>query len=444
MIGAVNNSNYCSSYQGIPNSVDVIHGNMISSMSKNVRTLTNEKGNCLLDSDCFTMKEAITMNKKSKKSSTGVYQRGTTWSYVVYPEDKKTGKHKQKWVGGFKSENAALESQTHARADILSSNYSPKSTLTLAKYLSDWFEDYKITLQPATVQGYWNNIKLHIIPEIGNMKLSKLDRTVITSFAYKLQDKGLSPTTVKYVFATLRKALNDALYDGMISRNPCSGAKKPQAVRFHSVVYNEQQAKTLCIGVQNTPIETEVLLSVFLGLRRGEALGLRFSDCDFNANQIHIRQQVSTIKPAYGNGSTFGVKPLKTEKSNRTISVPTFIIKSILDRKEQTSSQKALLGINYMDQDLISCNMNGSPRCPQTLLKQFKKLISKLGLPEIRFHDLRHTCASLLLENDTQLKVISDLLGHSTLSTTADIYIDLLSKKNQPAEIMQAKFGDSF
>ena len=152
---------------------------------------------------------------------------------------------------------------------------------------------------------------------------------------------------------------------------------------------------------------------------------------------------VITTSSEYGNGSIFGFKQLKSEKSNRTISAPKFIIDSILRRKAWVSSQKSLLGVDYFDHDLISCNPNGSLRNPQTLLKQFKKLIKSLGLPETRFHDLRHTCASLLLENDTQLKVISDLLGHSTLSTTADIYIDLLSKKNQPAEIMQAKFGDA-
>ncbi|MEN6636806.1 MAG: site-specific integrase [Clostridiaceae bacterium] len=381
---------------------------------------------------------------KMSKKPTGIYQRGKTWSYTIYPTDVKTGLKKQKMVSGLPTVKAAVEAQAHARAEILSNNYIPDSSITLGKYLNNWFEGYKITLQPSTVQGYCNNIKLHIVPEIGYFKLSKLDRAAITSFTYKLLDKGLSPTTIKYVFSTLRKALNDAVYDDLISRNPCSGAKRPPTARFHSNVYNEQQAMLLCKSVLGTTIETEVLLSLFLGLRRGEALGLRFCDCNFETSQLRICQQITTIKPDYGHGSTFGIKPLKTEKSNRTIYAPKFIIDSILRRKAWVGAQKSLLGDDYLDHDLISCNPNGSLRNPQTLLKQFKKQIKSLGLPETRFHDLRHTCASLLLENDTQLKVISDLLGHSTLSTTADIYIDLLSKKNQPAEIMQAKFGDAF
>ena len=360
---------------------------------------------------------------------------------MIYPKDKMTGSKKQKMVSGFPTEKAAIEDRARAQAEILSDTYIPDSMITLDKYLLNWLDGYKHALQPSTVQGYTNNIKLHIVPAIGKIRLSKLDRHIVSEFCFGLLDKGLSPTTIKYIYSTLRKALNEAVYDKIIPLNPCLGAKTPTVERYDSVVYDESQVRKLIEGVKGTPIEAAVMLSLLLGLRRGEALGLRFGDCDLKKKEIRICQQVTTINAEYRNGPTYGIKPLKTKKSKRTIPIPNLILESILKQKQWVDLQKASYGSLYQDQDLVNCNPDGSPRSPEALLKQFKSLVRRLSLPEIRFHDLRHTCASILIENDAQMKVISDLLGHSTYSTTADIYTNILSKRNQPAEIMQMKFG---
>jgi len=424
--------------------VDNYHSSMLSSKTdKRLRTLTTENNYSLLDSDCFKSKEAIEMSKPKKKSKSvkGIYQRGNTWAYTIYPTDSLTGLKKQKMVGGFPSEKAAIEAQARARMEIITDTYIPDSTLTLEKYLISWFDGYKHNLQPSTIQGYSNNIKLHIIPGIGGIRLSKLDRRIVSEFCFKLLDKGLSAKTIKYIYSTLRKALNEAVYDKIIPLNPCLGAKTPTVETYDSVVYDESQVKKLLDELKQTPIETAVMLSLLLGLRRGEVLGLRFSDCDFEKKVIHVRQQVTTIKAEYRTGSTYGIKSLKTKKSKRTIPIPDLILESILKQKQLVDLQKKKFGSSYQDYDLINCNPDGSPRSPQALLKQLKNLVRKLSLPEIRFHDLRHTCASILIDNDAEMKVVSDLLGHSTYSTTADIYTSILNKKKQPAEIMQSKFG---
>ncbi len=290
---------------------------MISSqVEKHARTLTTANDYYLLDSDCFKPKEAISMSTKSKKakSSNSVYQRGNTWSYIVYPTDVTTGKKKQQWVSSFPTKEAAIESQARARAEILSDTYIPDSSITLEKYLDNWFDGYKITLQPSTIQGYSNNIKSHIIPTIGKTRLSNLDRRMVSNFCFKLLEKGLSPKSIKYVYSILRKALNEAVYDKLIPLNRCQGAKTPPVEAYEAVVYDEYQVKTLLEGVKETPIETAVMLSSLLGLRRGEALGLRFHDCDFEKNEIHVSQQVTTAKSDYRNGPIYGIKPLKTKK----------------------------------------------------------------------------------------------------------------------------------
>lgn len=442
IIQAKPNSQYSQTIFARNSSIDNEGNLMIKSASKHLRTLTTSNTNHLLDSDCFISKEAITMSKKTKKAkkNPGVYKRRNTWSYTVYPIDSNTGLKKQKWVCGFESEKSAVEAQAHAKAEILSNSYIPESSLSFEKYLTNWFGTYKKTLQPSTIQGYWNNLKLHVFPAIGSVKLSNLDRTIVTNFCFDLQSKGLAPKTIKYIFSTMRKALNEAVYDKIISVNPCIGAKRPKEEKYDALILNEHELLILRNGIKGTSIETEILLALFGGLRRGEVLGLRFKDCDLAKNEIHVSQQVTTIKENYGNGTIFGIKQLKTKGSKRTIVIPGFVMKSILSRKAYIDSQKSLAGSGYMDNDLP----NGSCKSPQSLLKQFKRQLTLLNLPNMRFHDLRHTCASLLIENDIDLKTVSNLLGHSTISTTADIYVDLLNKKRQPADKMQAIFGEGF
>jgi len=243
---------------------DIYHSRMLSSKSnERLRTLTIENEPNLLDSDYFKSKEAIEMIKPKKKSKSekGIYQRGSTWSYTIYPTDNLTGLKRQKMVGGFSSKKAAIEAQARAWKEILSGVYIPDSTITLEKYLTSWFAGYKHNLQLSTIQGYSNNIKLHIIPGIGGNRLSILDRRIVSEFCFKLLEKGLSAKTIKYVYSTLRKALNEVVHDKIIPLNPCLGVKIPTVETYDSVVYDESQVNKLLDGVKQTPIEPAVMLS---------------------------------------------------------------------------------------------------------------------------------------------------------------------------------------
>lgn len=385
----------------------------------------------------------MSQTKQQNSSKKNPFKRGSTWTYIVYPRDPITGKcSKPKWVGGFATEAEAKAELLKAKAEITCGTYRHMSALTVAQYMRKWFNTHSKIIEPSTACGYSNNIHRHIIPHLGKVKLCDLDRHKLTAFYFMLQEKEeMSPASIRYVHATLRKALNDAVADDLLQKNPCEYANCPKGIKFKAKILDEEQSRKLLEGVLGTSIETEILLALSLGLRRGEALGIQFQNVDFVQSTVQIAQQVTTIsRPNEPN--RWGIKSLKTEGSNRPLVVPGFVLASIKARQAFVDKQKQIMGSAYEDDDLVCCNDDGTPKSPQTVYHQFKRLLKQLGLPDIRIHDLRHTCASLLLEKDVPLKVISQSLGHSTISITADTYVDIMErKKHQPADVMQQLFG---
>jgi len=372
------------------------------------------------------------------------YRRGKTWAYTYYTRDVVTGERVQHRKGGFATEEEAQAHMDATNAEIEAGKYQNGAHLTLEAYLNRWFEVHKQTVEPATASGYQKNITNHIIPWLGKTKLTDLNKQQLTAFYTRLyEQKKLSPTTIKYVNSVLRKALNDAMDDGLILRNPTHSAKRPKMRKYHAEVLDARQIKTLIEGCMGTEYELEFLLAITLGLRRGEVLGLRFSDFDLDNNTVHIQQQISIASIGKDGKQKFGIKELKTEGSNRVLYVPQAVIESLKRRRMQINLNKLKYGQYYMDLDLICCDINGLPKTPNRLNTHFKQLLKDLGLPDIRFHDLRHSYATAMIDLDVPLKVISQNLGHSTIAITADIYCDVIDKKKLTADLVQNTFFDS-
>ena len=378
------------------------------------------------------------------KNSGNPFKRGSTWTYVYYIIDSETGDRKQKWRGGFKTQKEASEDMVKTKAAILNDTYTNDSKIAIKQYLDRWCQTNRESLAPNSILSYKYCIENHVIPSLGKIRLSELTKERLTSFYSKLEKDGLSPSTIKYINSILHKAFNDAIADQLISKNPCNNAKRPKIKKYKSTVLNINQIQTIlqkCIG---TNCETELIIALTTGMRRGEVLGLRFSDFDFENSTVHVQQQVTTVFDE-SDKRIWGVKSLKTEESDRIIYVPPIVIESVKGRRIKINQQKLLLGSKYNDLNLVCCADNGQCLSPNILCWQFKKLLKELNLPNIRFHDLRHSCATALLDLDVPLKVISQMLGHSSITITADVYCDVIEKKKQPANVMQNiyKFGTS-
>ena len=377
-----------------------------------------------------------------------VKRKNGTYSCVVYFKDPLTSKTKPKWKGGFKSEKEAEKELTRWNYEINEGKYSLESEMKLSVYLTMWLDGKEKTLKPMTYQGYLTNIQKHINPYIGQMKIKDISATILDHLYDRLskivvassgsEAKYLSRASIRYVHATLRAALNDAVKKRLLPYNACEAVTLPSKVKYEAKTLSVDEMKVLISGCHDSRFGLEILMMMLLGLRRGEALGLRFSDIDFSTGTAHIRQQYTMCGKDSNGKQIWGIRSLKTKESDRSVGIPTLLLVKIIEQKQLVEEKRGLNPTWPIDLDLVCCGEDGSPRNINSLEHGFKMLLAKLGLPLIRLHDLRHTYATQLSENGIDIVTISRVLGHTSIKTTADIYI----AKNKESGYRAAKAMD--
>jgi len=372
------------------------------------------------------------------------FKRGKTWTYIITYIDEETGKNKRKWVGGFKTKEDATIALNEATSQLAARNGKAPPTDTVGEYITKWFNEvHKPFLKPTTARGYEVNIRLHIIPDIGHIPLTKLNRNDVMAFYNKLIGKGLSPASVKYVHNTLTKGLKEAVLSDLILKNPCNGVKMPKVKKYKSEILNEEQLAKLLQGAAESDVYLEILLAATLGLRRGEALGVRFKDFNYTEGTVHIRQQITIIDA--GNAkehrqAEWGISTLKTEESDRVLYVAPTVLRVVKEQEKQVKCDRLRLGKDYHNYDLVCCKENGEWKNPQTVLSAYHRVLENARLPSVRFHDLRHSFASIMIEKDIPLKTVSHILGHSSIIVTADVYCDVIRRHKDAADIAEKCF----
>lgn len=295
--------------------------------------------------------------------------------------------------------------------------------LTLGKYLDLWLEDsVQDTVRLTTYQGYERIVRLHIKPALGRIKLDKLTPVHVRGLYRERLEAGLAPRMVQLVHTTLHKALKQAVNDGLIPRNVTEAVKAPRPIKKEMLPLNPEQARVLLDVASGDRLEALFALAVTTGMRQGEILGLKWEDVDLEARTIRVRRTLST---ATGGGIHFN--PPKTAKSRRSIRLTELAVSSLRQhRKSQLEERMKLAGL-WKDHDLVFTTGIGTPMSRADLItRYFKPLLEKAGLPDIRFHDLRHTCATLLLGRGVHAKLVQELLGHSTIAVTLDTYSHVL------------------
>ena len=402
------------------------------------------------------------MKDKPKKGNP--FKRGSTWTFIYYVYDE-NGKRHQKWKGGYltkedaKTELARYQFETHTGRR----NANNKDRDTLSEYLKIWFNIHKRELKPNSINAYYRDINKYIVPNIGYLHLKKITPLTLKSFYYKLLDNGLAPKTIARVHSVINTALKFAVDEGYLYDNPCRKAKPPSIPKYKATVLSKEQMLTLIKHLNNKKrdrYDNAIKLSMLLGLRRGEVLGLRISDIDFNQHTITISKQVSVIydaskQQADQRRSTraigkydkshiskhYGLTTLKSESSLRTLFVSSEVESILREQIEIAQQIKAAHqnDIGYNDLGLLFCNDLGNVSYPESMTRRFKRILKSCDLPDIRFHDLRHSYATLCIDLNIPLKTISQSLGHSSISTTDLIYADSISAKRQISNIISAE-----
>ena len=274
---------------------------------------------------------------------------------------------------------------------------------------------------------------MHIQPALGNLKLKSVTPAHVRGLYREKLQAGLSPRTVQYIHVTLHKALKQAVADGLIPRNTTEAVRPPQVRKEEIRPLDAEQVKALFGAAQGDRLEALYILAVHTGLRQGELLGLKWGDVDLEAGTLQVRRTLTTAK-----GGPVLSSP-KTKGSRRTVKLSQTALEALRNHLERQLREIDQAGDLWHENGLIFATESGDFLNRHYItMHRFKPLLKRAELPQIRFHDLRHTCATLLLLKNVNPKVVSEMLGHATIAITLDTYSHVLpNMQNEAAAAME-------
>ena len=301
---------------------------------------------------------------------------------------------------------------------------------TMKDYLEYWLEEvHKSKLRIGTYRSYRGVLNCHLIPGLGHIRLQKLTPQHVQSlYSKKHTEEGLSPGRIRVIHIVLHKALNHAVRVNLVARNVCDQVELPREERHEGLALTPEQAQQLLQKVREHRLDALLTLALTTGMRIGEILSLRWQDVDLKAGLLQVRRTVG-----YYGKRGFVVGEPKTESSRRTIVLPNFLVEKLKFHRTSQLEMRLQAGSAWVDNDLVFCNKRGGFFPPPTIAYQFNKVLKDAGFSHMRFHDLRHSAATLLLSMGVSLKIVQEILGHSTISTTADIYSHTLLSMQKEA-----------
>lgn len=355
--------------------------------------------------------------------------------YAVLNLYDSSGKRKPKWIStGYAEKNNKRKAEKVLRELCIewdNKNVKYYSSIKVYEYFTKWLSEIKDQVRPNTYRSYKGNMENHIIPYFKtlNVELQELKPFQLSDY-YKSKVGMISVTTIKHHHQNISKALSDAVEKGLISVNPATAAKTPKATeKFKAEFLNRSEIKQLMDEVKDTPIYLPTFLASVYGFRRSEVLGLKWHSIDFENETIWIRETLQQSTKAL-TGECNYTSETKTESSNRTLPMTPQVKEVLLEQKRLQQEHKNLLDGAYYLNDYVCTFDNGKEITPNYLSRTFHKIIKKTDLPMIRFHDLRHSVASNLLNDGFTTVQVAEWLGHSSSTTTLKFYahIDKTSK----------------
>lgn len=360
-----------------------------------------------------------------------IIKRGDSYSVVIDVGRDAFGKRKQRWFSGFKSKDEAEKQLPRILVKLEDGELIDNNNITLGSFLDDWLKNKikKDNLSPTTTDGYNNIVFKHIIPIIGKLKLQDIRPYNLQKY-FDLKSESLSPRTLSNHKRVLSSALLYALDMDLIEKNPLPKVKLPRQKKEETTILSIDECNLLLERVQsNLTLKIPVMLALLLGLRRGEVLGLDWKAVDLNNKTISIVQNLECVKGKYY------FKEPKTLKSKRLISIPKSLVPILRDHYKWQCEMKLLSKNTWGNDRNLVCTRkkDGLPIMPHVLSDMFRNFLKKNNLPHVRFHDLRHTNASLMLASGVSSKVAGNRLGHSKVSITLDLYSHVMESVDREA-----------
>jgi len=351
------------------------------------------------------------------------------------------------WVGGrrrrrtvyAKTERAVLAKRDEVRAQITKGVDLTAPPKTLTQWLTEWLTTVKSSdgTGPATIARYDQIARVHLIPQLGTVKLAALTPRHVQSLLLKLQGVA-APATIVKVHGVLRNALADAERMDLVSRNVAKAVRPPRLSRTERRSLTPAEAGSLLSHLKGDRLESVFIVALSTGLRRGEVLGLRWQDVDLEGRVLFVRQALQRVDRA------LKMVPPKTHRSSRPIPLPQFAVTAFSQQKVRQANDRRLVGRAWEDGGLVFTTEIGTPLEPRNVNRRFYAARSAAGLEWVRLHDLRHAFATFLLDQGEELRTVMDLLGHSTIRLTADTYGHVLpSRARKAADVIDKVLGNT-
>ena len=331
--------------------------------------------------------------------------------------DPGTGKQIQRSITG-KTQKEVAQKLKAATAAIDEGTYTAPSKMTVAQWLDIWTAEYLGAVKPRTVDNYKGVVKARIKPGLGAVKLDALNPHTIQSYYNGLTKEGLAPKTVKNIHGILHKALQQAVSNGYIKTNPADRCILPRPVRRELKPLDEDMITAFLRAIQGHQFEELFTVTLFTGMREGEALGLLWDCVDLTKGTITVDKQLQLIR---GSRGQYQIVPTKNSKS-RTLALAPTVTATLKRVRLRQLENRLRYGECYENSGFVFTDELGHHLSASSVYKSFKKVMEQIGSPETRFHDLRHSYAVASIRSGNDIKTVQENLGHATAAFTLDVY----------------------
>jgi integrase len=365
---------------------------------------------------------------------------GTREARLTIGVDPETGTQKQisKYFKTREEARDWLAKAVHERATGV---FVEPNKITLGEWLDRWLNTYK---KPArrrtTYDNYETMVRVHIKPAIGHIPLLKLRASDLQELYNRKKEEGKSSSLIRRLSLIIGAALDQAVKEQLIYRNPNGATELPPLKYKEATPLSVEEVYRFLEAAETDRLYAAYFLDLATGLRRGELLALRWQDVDLENGKVFVNRTVSRVTSDSGPAKTkLEYQEPKTDKSKASVPMPETALKELRAHRKRQNEERLFFGTRYHSNDLVFCTEDGRQLDPKNFFRRYKRLLQKAGVPDVSFHTLRHTFATLLLEAGEEMKTVQEILRHAKLSTTADIYTKVSEKLKKRAS---AKIND--
>ena len=382
------------------------------------------------------------MAQRRGNGDASIYKDGNRWRGSVEVGRSPEGLRQRKKVSG-RSRAEVLAKIREVQQEAAAGAAPKNDRLTLASFLERWLTvTLPGSIADSTLDNYSDTVRLHIKPALGHHVLSRLTVTQVDEFLAAKRSAGYSPNSIRLMRTILRRALNAAEREGLVSRNVAGLSIAPRLNRAPGRSLTVEQARALLNEASRHRLEALFLLMLAFGLRRGEALGLAWAELDWVRATLKVTHGVKRVKvrsPAGERKTVVIVGELKTARARRTLYLSPALLAALARHQVRQEAERRILGTDWVETGLIFTTEGGTVLDPDNLSHLFSRMAERAGLGHWHAHELRHSGASLMLAGGTPLHVVSEVLGHASIAVTKDVYGHLVEgDKRSAAETITA------